>query len=759
MKRLKDLEIILYLVTLLSLAALTIIRISPPPIALANSPVYAFSAERALKHLKIIAEEPHPMGTAAHAKVRAYITQQLTELGLEIAAQSTTSAVEVMGQVKSGKIQNIAARLRGSNSEKAVMLAAHYDSVPHSRGASDDGSGVVTLLETARALKNSPPLKNDVIFLFTDAEEEFLLGSSAFVRDHPWKDSIGLVLNFEARGSSGASAMFQTSSNNGFLIRGFAASPRPVGNSLISFLSAVLPNDTDLTMFKKAGIGGMNFAYAKGLNHYHTYQDSLETLDPRSIQHHGSYALALTNYFGEQNIDGTREESAIYFDLFSAMVVVYASPYAWLFGLIAIFVFYASLKKARETKTLGTREIFFGFLTNTFILAFCLVVLFGVSWLFQLAGGRWLAMSYSDLMIAPYLLISFGIFLICCEFGFRKAGFESMFVGGLLLWLIPAIITPLLAPGASYIFQLPLIFSGLAYVLALQFPIAIMLHAVSVVLMTQLIHAVFILDGGGYPALPMLTFMILLGLLIPLQTRLRSSARKKLAVGTIVLGLVSGVMISNNLHFTQKNPELAFILQGEDATTKKAFFFTDQNDNTWVKFFVPNLSTRSTLPAFTSSQYVFLVAEIPFQALPTPRALILKDSTEGDLRTVDLRISSERGARCISLWEENELDMVETLIEDHEPRQLFRLSPELDRKIWALISGQDQKRGWRLRHCALDAEGFKLSLKFSEKDKPSLRIVDESFGTSMPEGISPRPKNLIHDSASDRTLVSTLLQL
>ena len=48
---------------------------------------------------------------------------------------------------------------------------AHYDSVPFGPGAADDGAGVVTLLETARALKAGPPLKNDVIFLFTDGEE------------------------------------------------------------------------------------------------------------------------------------------------------------------------------------------------------------------------------------------------------------------------------------------------------------------------------------------------------------------------------------------------------------------------------------------------------------------------------------------------------------------------------------------------------------------------------------------------------------
>ena len=71
------------------------------------------------------------------------------------------------------------------------------------------------MLETLRALKSSPPLKNDTVFLFTDGEEVGLLGATAFVKEHPWAKDIGVALNFEARGSSGPSFMFETSDGNG----------------------------------------------------------------------------------------------------------------------------------------------------------------------------------------------------------------------------------------------------------------------------------------------------------------------------------------------------------------------------------------------------------------------------------------------------------------------------------------------------------------------------------------------------------------
>jgi Zn-dependent M28 family amino/carboxypeptidase len=77
-------------------------------------------------------------------------------------------------------------------------LNAHYDSVATGLGASDDTSGVATLLETARALRASGRrLANDVIFLFTDGEEQGWMGATAFVEEHPWAKDVGLALAFD----------------------------------------------------------------------------------------------------------------------------------------------------------------------------------------------------------------------------------------------------------------------------------------------------------------------------------------------------------------------------------------------------------------------------------------------------------------------------------------------------------------------------------------------------------------------------------
>ena len=191
-----------------------------PPNAVAASAVPAeFSSGRAMKHLEVIARQSHPMGTSEHAVVRDYILQELTNLGLSPVVQKTTAVNRRPGfPWLSGTVENLIARVKGTSDSKAVMLVAHYDSVPTGPGASDDGSAVAALLETARALKSGPPLKNDVLLLFTDGEEAGLLGASAFV-EHPWASQVALALNFEARGSGGPVLMFETSRDNFYLIK------------------------------------------------------------------------------------------------------------------------------------------------------------------------------------------------------------------------------------------------------------------------------------------------------------------------------------------------------------------------------------------------------------------------------------------------------------------------------------------------------------------------------------------------------------
>src|SRR5215213_5425859 len=284
---------------LVLLACAVVYQQRPPSAIPIDAPAPDFSSARALKHIAAIAKQAHPIGSAQQHEVREYIVAELRAAGLTPEIQQTTSFNTDGTAAVAATVQNIIARLPGTNNTKAVLLMGHYDSAANSRGAADDGSGVGTLLETIRALKSNAPLKNDTIFLFTDGEEVGLLGAIAFVKEHPWAKDVGLALNFEARGSSGPSFLFETSDGNGWLISEFAkAAPYPIAPSILYEIYRVLPNDTDLSPFKKAGLAGLNFAFIDDEVYYHSPNDRVENLDQQSLQHHGSYSLALTRHFG-----------------------------------------------------------------------------------------------------------------------------------------------------------------------------------------------------------------------------------------------------------------------------------------------------------------------------------------------------------------------------------------------------------------------------------------------------------------------------
>jgi Peptidase family M28 len=186
-------QIFLCLFLLLASTACVLLKKHPLAPLSGNAPATEFSGERAMLHLWNFAQRPHPVGSAEHDRARDYLVNALTRLGLPPEIQRTTGVTACY--MVAGAVENIVARLKGSaGSSGAVLLSAHYDSVPAGPGAGDDGSGVVTLLETIRVLRAGLPLRNDVVVLFTDGEEEGLLGASAFMAEHPWARDMRIAL-------------------------------------------------------------------------------------------------------------------------------------------------------------------------------------------------------------------------------------------------------------------------------------------------------------------------------------------------------------------------------------------------------------------------------------------------------------------------------------------------------------------------------------------------------------------------------------
>src|SRR5215213_8995467 len=402
----RDVIVSVAIVIFLGLFVWLSLRCSNPPTAIGpDAAPSLFSSGRALVQLRSITQRPHPVGSLEHDVVRDYILREISAEGLTPSVQRTTAVNRRWGGIlRTGTVQNLLARLEGTEPGKAVLLVAHYDSWPQAFGASDDGAGVVTLLETLRALKAGSPLKNDVIFLFTDGEESGLLGAYAFMEEHPWSADVGVVFNFEARGSRGPSIMFETSEQNGWLIREFAkAAPHPVSHSLADELYKLLPNDTDMTVFRKSGLAGLNFAYIDGLSSYHTVSWARWLSAIIAILLAGLVVFGLRR--GRLNLKGLA--------LSVLALAISGSAAAGLTKLILLLVY----KLDHSSNT-------------------------------SLEGGTY----HSNIYLLSFIALTIGLTAVVYVLFSRKVSVENLTVGPLLWWMILMILTWVYLPGATYLF-------------------------------------------------------------------------------------------------------------------------------------------------------------------------------------------------------------------------------------------------------------------------------------------------------------------
>ena len=456
--------IVMFLV-LLGVTAASILLPSPPAPLPANAPADQYSAERALSHIQALAMQPRPVGTSAHAAAEAYLVTQLERLGLEPQIQK---AVTVRYQMVA-PVENVLARLPGSmGGGKAVLLMAHYDSVPSGPGASDDASGAATLLETARALKaGGRTVANDVIFLFSDKEEEYLMGAAAFVEEHPWAKDVGVVLNFDPDGLTGRPVSIDDiSPNDGWLIAQYAAAALdPLASSIGPDVYRLLPTGSDLTVFKDAGYPGIEFG-GNGGGAYHTVLDDPAHVSLGSLQHQGAYALSLARRFGDLDLTAAHRGDAVYFTVPGTHRLVHY-PQSWIFPLVALagLVTVGALVLGQRWQQVSTRGVLLGLLASIVVVG----VLAGVGKLlwrllvavypqYETWGGDtyngvyyWLAFMALGVGLGALLHIVFRTRL-------RTA---DLAVGGLLLWLAGAVGLSAWMPGASYALTWSLVFGSL----------------------------------------------------------------------------------------------------------------------------------------------------------------------------------------------------------------------------------------------------------------------------------------------------------
>jgi acetylornithine deacetylase/succinyl-diaminopimelate desuccinylase-like protein len=219
----------------------------------ASAPANEFSAVRAHNLLKTLLAEnkPHPVGSAQNTIVKNRITAELERLGISWEEQATWACAHRDNTC--AFVENIIATIPGKSTDSYITLMAHYDSVPMSPGAGDDGAGVAAILESARALVLEAPFENSIMLLFTDAEEMGLIGAEGFYNQHPLAKKIKLVLDFEGSGTTGQSLALRTSEANELILNSLASeTSSPFGFSFGNEIFRRMPNDTDFSVATRA---------------------------------------------------------------------------------------------------------------------------------------------------------------------------------------------------------------------------------------------------------------------------------------------------------------------------------------------------------------------------------------------------------------------------------------------------------------------------------------------------------------------------
>jgi hypothetical protein len=751
---------------LLALALLLTLSLgNPPEPKPKDAPATEFSAGRAGEVLRTLAGDgtPHPVGSAANAQMRERVMAQFRALGYTPEVQEASTCQAGWG---CARVANVLARLPGQQRGKAVLLVAHYDSVPAGPGVSDDLTAVAAVLEIARVLKAGPPPLNPVLFLVDDGEEAGLLGARAFAESSPDADAVGVVVNMEARGTGGPSLMFQTSVDDAWLVDAWASrAPRPFTSSLFPTVYRLLPNDTDLTVFLRRDVPGINFAFIDHPSWYHTPLDNLENSSPASLQHHGDNALAAVRGLAAADLEAPPAGGAVFFDFLHLMVVRWPAGLSWLLGLLALGLTLTAASLAHKrgfvhrrsaaswgAVGLGLGVLFLGFLL-TLLLAIGLQVL-----LARAFPSTWIARPLPATM--AFWLVPLAVMAGLAGALGRQKKAAGVWAGVWTGWALLGLLISLALPGLSYLFLPPALVAGILGVIAFASggsAVAWRAAALVPILVVGLIW--FPVLGSLYTGLGLLGLMVtsvllafVFSTLIPLVRPAGVLGRRWLplaALAVVVIGAIVALVSPPN---SPQVPRDIVISLHQNA---------DAGDARWLVSNSPPLPpamrqaaafSQKPVPAFPwLPQVTSFTAPAPRLDAPGPELKVLEDSVAEGKRHLRLQLTSPRGAPVGSIAVPAEARIESIKIDGHA-------FPTTERRVGPLNASRD----WKLfSNLTLPPGGTEVEVVLGSTAPANWYVIDRSFGLP-PSGqalLAARPKSAVSIQDGDTVVMSRKVKI
>ena len=728
-------------------------HVSRPPGAIPeNAPPAAFSAERAMKHVVAIAQRPHPIGSAEHDRVRDYLVAQLSILGLEPQIQNATGVGT--RSADAGRVQNILARITGGQSGgPAVLLVAHYDSVEAAPGAADDGAGIAAILETVRAVRAGVPLLHDIIVLFTDGEESGLLGAAAFVREHPWAKDVAMALNFEARGTTGRSLMFETGPGNLDAVRVLRTVPGVTAGSMFTTIYRTMLVDTDLS---ELGTPALNFAFGDGADRYHTSHDDVAHLNIGSLQHHGQQALALAHAFANGPLPRPRTGDAVFFELPGVGLVVYSEKWAMLLALVAAaLAVVVIIRSRRESARFGRDVVLGGAATiGAVVLSGAAAYLAGLIIALLHTIVPWSgAPAWSPVYWAAVAMLSLAISTACYVAVRRRGSVAGLHAGALLIWTLLSLAAAVIAPGFSYLFIWPVLVVALAALLAgghglltakgIAMCLAALVTAALLIPIAYLIGAVFlgVTAAGGIVTAAIIA--LIAWLLVPLLEILCDGARRSTplicaAAAIVLVGI--GVLTVRTSDVHPVPSRLIYAIDADSSDAWLASRASAARANAWTRTaLAPFAQGPEWIAHFFEGPTAVVAKRVPTLPLPQPAINILSDSTTSDARQLSLRVQGSAGTTALGM----------------RVTDAPVISAAIDGRAIDTTRYRLHTREWTLWYWAPSDSGALLSLIVPAGSTPKLEVLACSLGIPTLAGVTilPRPANVVPVQSGDVTIV------
>ena len=772
---------VVLILLLAALGVVSIAAVSPPAVLSADAPADQFSAERAYRHVEQIGARVHPAGSAAAADVRQHIIGALDDIGLRPEVRQAVGGTGALsGPYGMADVSNVVAVLPGTDPTGTLFMVAHYDSVQVSFGGNDDGAGVATLLETARALAAGPRPANDVLFLFTDAEEACLCGAEAFVSQDPLAARGGVVLNVEARGSHGPAVMFETSAGNRDVVDVYgSAAPYPVATSFAVEVYRLLPNDTDFTPFRESGrFTGLNSAYIDGSAVYHSPQDTPQVMDRSSLQQHGENALALARAYGGTDIAALATPGggdSTYFPVLGTLVR-YPGWITWPLAALALLSVAAltALARSRGVTSWPRAAAGVGLALIPLVLAPLSAQLL---WTLLVA----LRPDYAN-MTDPWnpgwfraCVVAVVAAIVLSWFGLlrRRCGSWSLAIGGLTWLAVIGIALASAAPGGSYLAAVPALAGALAGMVAVTAPwmwirwIALAFGgAVAVVILVPTVWLFFPAlglatgaAGALFAVLLALAIIPVLDLLFPVigvgggaaessvaqgESAARvSSQRRSAALPAMITAVAAATFLVAGLmtdRFDADHPAPAHLAYLLDTTSAQArWVSTDDRPGEWLTQYVAG---QEDLEGFGVIGSDVRTGPAEVADLPAPAVRVSPGPVTADRRKVTVTITPRRPARLV-YFEVPAGQVVSATVQGRS------------------VPVTDGDAPFGVVFHAPPATGVTVVLGLSSTSPTSMRVMDGSDGLQDLPGFRPRPADVgIRGShTSEMVVVATTVEI